>query len=95
MPESQTGLAHTVLKTLATVAITVVLIVFVREGLALLPELDAVMGGQAGTHLLQLLAGDGQARTQNAVSIGLMLGCFILAVLLVQVLEKWWRRRPR
>lgn len=95
MPAPQPGLAYTALKTLATVAITVVLIVLLRGGLALLPKFDSATGGQAGTHFLQLLAGDGQARTQNAVSIGLMLGCFILAVLVVQVLEKWWRRRAR
>lgn len=95
MPAPQPGLAYTALKTLATVAITVVLIALLRGGLALLPKFDSVTGGQAGMHLLQLLAGDGQARTQNAVSIGLMLGCFILAVLLVQVLEKWWRKRAR
>lgn len=95
MPASQPALAYTALKTLATVVITVVLIALLRGGLALLPKLDSATGGQAGAHLLQLLAGDGQARTQNAVSIGLMLGCFILAVLLVQMLEKWWRRRAR
>ncbi|WP_094755664.1 hypothetical protein [Acetobacter orientalis] len=86
------SLKRTAVKTVATVTLTVLLIVLMRGGLTALPWLDHVTGGQVGTSVLQFLAVDGVAQKQQWVAIALMLVCFAVAVGSVKLAERLLRR---
>ncbi|GBR27475.1 hypothetical protein AA0473_1449 [Acetobacter orleanensis NRIC 0473] len=76
------------LKTLVTVAVSVLLITLLREGLSLLPALDRVTGLHGGAAVLQVLAADGNASQQQMIAAGLMILCFLLAIVLVRCGER-------
>lgn len=86
------SLKRTAVKTVATVTLTVLLIVLMRGGLTALPWLDHVTGRQVGTSVLQFLAVDGVAQKQQWVAIALMLVCFVVAVGSVKLAERLLRR---
>lgn len=82
------SLKRTVLKTVATVGLTVLLIALLRQFLAALPWFDKVTGWHVGGVILQTLAADGIAKQQQMIAAGLMVLCFLIAVVLVRVGER-------
>ncbi|MCX2559895.1 hypothetical protein OQ252_00575 [Acetobacter farinalis] len=92
-PTAAGSIARTVLKTLCTVVLTVLLIAALREGLHLLLWVDAKTGLHAGAGLLQILAADGDAKQEQVIAVGLMLLCFMLALVLVRWSERLLDRR--
>lgn len=92
-PSLQEGsLKHTILKTVVTVALTVLLIALVREALSALPWVDRITGGHSGAAFLRFLAADGVAKKQQGVAVVLMVLCFLVAVGVVKAGERLWRR---
>lgn len=91
-PSQDGSLKRTLLKTVATVVLTVLFISLVREGLSALPWLDHVTGSQSGTSVLRFLAADGVTQKQQIVAVGLMLACFALALVVVKGGERFLRR---
>ncbi|GBQ82541.1 hypothetical protein [Acetobacter malorum] len=83
-PTAAGSLGRTLLKTLCTVALTALLIALLREGLSLLPWVDRKTGQHAGSAVLQVLAADGNASQQQMIAAGLMVLCFLLAIVLVR-----------
>ncbi|GAL99094.1 hypothetical protein AA0312_0565 [Acetobacter tropicalis NRIC 0312] len=86
------SLKQTLIKTASTVALTVLLIALLRELLRILPWLDQVTGLHAGASILQTLAAGGVTQQQQMIAAGLMLLCFLVAVVLVRVGEKVFTR---
>lgn len=82
------SIGRTALKTVLTVVLTVGLIVLLREGLGLLPSLDRATGLHGGAAVLQILAADGNASQQQMIASGLMVLCFLFAIVLVYWGEK-------
>nr|WP_298795014.1 hypothetical protein [uncultured Acetobacter sp.] len=91
-PTAAGSIGRTVLKTLCTVALTALLIALLREGLGSLPWVDSKTGQHAGAAVLQVLAADGNARQQQMIAAGLMLLCFMLAIVLVRWGERLLER---
>lgn len=87
------SIGRTLLKTLVTVVLTGILITLLREGLSLLPALDRATGLRGGAAVLQVLAADGNASQQQVIAAGLMILCFLLAVVLVRWGENALARR--
>ncbi|MFT8472581.1 hypothetical protein [Acetobacter persici] len=92
-PTSAGSLWRTVLKTLCTVGLTALLISLLREGLSLLPWVDRQTGQHVGASVLQVLAADGNASQQQMIAAGLMVLCFLLAIVLVRWGERLLDRR--
>ncbi|OAG76324.1 hypothetical protein Amal_02097 [Acetobacter malorum] len=83
-PTAAGSIGRTLLKTVCAVALTALLISLLREGLSLLPWVDRKTGQHAGASVLQVLAADGNTSQQQMIAAGLMVLCFLLAIVLVR-----------